>query len=245
MEKKLAILSVSGGLDSTCLLLKLLSDGYQVQAYSFDYGQKHIIEQEKLKKNIAFLQERNFPVKLQIIDLKDCFSDSQSSLCKEGEDIPKGDYADGTTHSTVVENRNVIFASIIYGKALSLSKKEGNVPVSIFLGIHSGDHELYPDCTLESRDACEKAFKISNYGSELISYGAPFINQDKAGVLSYGLESMQTMGFSKKEGFQILANTHSCYDPDENGKACGKCSTCRERLAAFETLWFEDPAEYQ
>lgn len=245
MEKKLAVLSVSGGLDSTCLLLKLLSEGYRVQAYSFDYGQKHIIEQEKLKRNISFLQERNLPVKLQIIDLKDCFSDSQSSLCKEGENIPKGDYNEENMSSTVVENRNVIFASIIYGKALSLSKKEGNIPVDIFLGIHAGDHFLYRDCAPESREACEKAFKVSNNGSELISYQAPFVNINKSQVLKAGLEAMADMEFSRESIMTVLKNTHSCYDPNEQGRACGKCGTCKERLQCFADNGLEDPVEYQ
>ena len=81
MERKNAVISLSGGLDSTMLLMTLLSEGYEVRAYAFDYGQKHTIELEKVQKNIKFLQEeKHLPVTLQIINLRDCFSDSASSL---------------------------------------------------------------------------------------------------------------------------------------------------------------------
>ena len=77
---KRAVISLSGGLDSTCLLLKLLADGYEVRAYSFDYGQKHEVELKKVKKNIKFLQSTGLPLTHQIINLRDVFSDSMSSL---------------------------------------------------------------------------------------------------------------------------------------------------------------------
>lgn len=244
MERKLAVLSISGGLDSTCLLLKLLSEGYEVKAYTFDYGQKHAIEQMKLVKNINFLRSKKFKVELQSIDLKDCFSDSQSSLCKEGVDVPTGDYSSGAIYSTVVENRNVIFASIIYGKALSLSKKE-NLPVEIFLGIHADDGVIYPDTTPESREACENAFKISNWGSDQVSYKAPFVEIDKTEVLAEGTTSMENLNFSEEEIIWVLKHTHSCYTPDEFGRSCGKCGTCCQRIEAFAELDRIDPIEYQ
>lgn len=242
--KKLAVLSISGGLDSTCLLLKLLSEGYTVRCYSFDYGQKHIVEQEKLQKNLSFLIGKGFDIELQIINLRDCFSDSQSSLVKENEEVLKGTYSETNMHSTVVENRNVIFASIIYGKALSLAKKY-NSDVEIFLGIHANDGPEYPDCTPESRAACENAFTISNWDGDKISYRAPFVNIEKGKVLEEGLIAMEEMGFSEDEMMDVLRNTHSCYEPDEKGRACGKCGTCQQRLEAFAYNNLADPAEYQ
>ena len=113
---KKAVISCSGGLDSTCLLLKLLSEGYEVRTYAFKYGQKHSIELSKVQQNIGYLSGLGYPVTLQVIDLRDCFSDSASSLHEGGEKIPEGDYRDETMKSTVVENRNVIFSAIIYGK---------------------------------------------------------------------------------------------------------------------------------
>lgn len=240
---KKAVISLSGGLDSTCLLLELLSKGYEVRAYGFDYGQKHSIELEKVKKNIEFLRKEGFMVTHQVIDLRDCFSDSASSLHEGGDKIPKGDYRDETMKSTVVENRNVIFSSIIYGKALGWANKtQDNVLIS--LGLHAGDHAIYPDCRPESQELARVLFRISNWGSERVDYEAPFIHCDKAEVLRRGLEAMKAMGFFHEQRMFVLGNTHSCYAPDAEGRSCGKCGTCVERLEAFEKNGIKDPVEY-
>lgn len=240
---KKAVISLSGGLDSTCLLLKLLSEGYEVRAYGFDYGQKHSIELEKVKRNIRLLQNLGFRVTHQIINLRDCFSDSASSLHEGGSKIPEGDYRDETMKSTVVENRNVIFSAIIYGKALSWANKtQDNVLIS--LGLHAGDHAIYPDCRPESQEMARELFRISNWGSERVDYEAPFIHCDKAEVLRQGLEAMDKMGLVYADKMVILQNTHSCYAPDEKGRSCGKCGTCVERLEAFEKNGLRDPIEY-
>lgn len=224
---KKAILSLSGGLDSTCLLMYLLAHDYEVKAYSFQYGQKHQVELEKVKRNIEFLQGKRFKLSHQIIDLRDCFSDSNSSLHVGGEPIPEGHYASENMKSTVIENRNVIFSAIIYGKALSWANKtESNVDV--FLGLHSGDHCCYPDTSEESRIACEHAFKVSNWGSERVGYEAPFNHMDKGGVLAEGLRAMTILGFNDYEINLVLGNTHTCYNPDPEGRSCGRCGSCIE-----------------
>lgn len=224
---KKAILSLSGGLDSTCLLMYLLAHDYEVRAYSFQYGQKHQVELEKVKRNIEFLQGKRFKLSHQIIDLRDCFSDSNSSLHVGGEPIPEGHYASENMKSTVIENRNVIFSAIIYGKALSWANKtESNVDV--FLGLHSGDHCCYPDTSEESRIACEHAFKVSNWGSERVGYEAPFNHMDKGGVLAEGLRAMTILGFNDYEINLVLGNTHTCYNPDPEGRSCGRCGSCIE-----------------
>lgn len=241
---KKAIISLSGGLDSTCLLMYLLSKGYQVKAYSFYYGQKHAIELKKVKKNIKFLERKGLLVEWKQIDLTDCFNESVSSLHIGGEEIPEGHYAEENMKSTVVENRNVIFAAILYGKALSWAKREGE-PVTISLGTHSGDHFIYFDCRPESREACEHAFKVSNEGSEMVSYEAPFIDIDKGQVLSKGINAMRNLNFRTSEIKKVLSNTHTCYNPDSEGRSCGKCGSCTERLEAFEKNNMKDPIEYQ
>ena len=238
-------MSLSGGLDSTCLLLKLLSEGYEVRAYGFNYGQKHSIELKKVVKNISFLQQMNLPVTFQEINLRDVFSESVSSLHEGGEKVPEGHYADETMKSTVVENRNIIFSAIVYGKALGWAKKSGE-HVDIFLGIHAGDgHGVYKDCTPESRMAAELTFKISNWDSEMVDYKAPFVDVYKADVLTEGLKAMNILKFDQETQEKILATTHSCYSPDSEGRACGKCGTCVERLEAFEQVGLKDPAPYQ
>lgn len=241
---KKAVISLSGGLDSTCLLLKLLSEGYEVRAYGFNYGQKHAIELEKVKKNIEILQDplHPFPVTFQEIDLRDAFSDSASSLHEGGDKVPEGDYRDETMKSTVVENRNIIFSAIVYGKALGWANKTGD-NVIIALGLHAGDHAIYPDCRPESQEMARELFRISNWGSEKVDYVAPFINVDKAEVLRQGMEALKKMSIPQRTR-RILSNTHSCYAPDEQGRACGKCGTCVERLEAFAKNGIKDPAEY-
>ena len=244
MANKKAVISMSGGLDSTCLALHLLSQGYEVRAYAFDYGQKHNIELEVLEENIKFLSiTKKLPITLQVINLRDVFSDSCSSLTGKGN-IPKGDYNDSNMKSTVVENRNIIFSSIIYGKALSWAK-ENREHVEITLGIHSGDHSLYPDCSAESQEMARNLFKISNWDSELVDYVAPFVYYTKAKVLHEGLTAMANLDMSEKDVDFILYHTHSCYDPDEFGRSCGLCGTCKERLDAFGKNGVKDPVEYR
>lgn len=241
MENKKCVISMSGGLDSTSLALYMLSQGYEIRAYGFNYGQKHDVELNLVKKNIAYLQSKGHPIEFQTIDLRDAFSDSSSSLHKGGDAIPEGDYQDETMKSTVVENRNIIFSSIIYGKALAWANKtQSNVVIT--LGLHAGDHTIYPDCRPESQEMARELFRISNWGSERVDYVAPFIKIDKGTVLKKGIESCVKLGIDWKV---IYSNTISCYNPDEVGRSCGKCGTCVERIEAFEKLGLKDPIAYQ
>lgn len=239
-----AIISLSGGLDSTCLLLKLLSEGYEIKSYSFKYGQKHSIELDKVKKNIKLLKEKGFKLEHQIIDLTDVFSDSVSSLCEGNGEIPKGDeYNETNISSTVVENRNVIFSAIIYGKALSWANKTKE-NVVITQGVHAGDHFTYPDTRPESVNMAKELYRISNIGSERVDFIAPFVDIDKTAVLTVGMKSMKKMGLTDDEMTEILRNTHSCYEPDQLGRSCGACATCIERKQAFNLNGMIDPIEY-
>ena len=239
---KQAVVSYSGGLDSTCLMLHLLSQGYKVNAYSFDYGQAHSVEIERAKHNTSFLRELGFPVNHQVINVRDVFSGDTSTLVSH-EKSPEGDYRDETMKCTVVNNRNVIFSSIIFAKALSLAKRD-NSNVLISLGVHAGDHAIYPDCTEESVNMARELFRISNWDSELVDYYTPFVNISKDGVLKHGLDAMQVLGLSQEEQNHILSNTISCYNATPDGLSCGKCGTCVERLEAFRNNGIEDPAPY-
>jgi 7-cyano-7-deazaguanine synthase len=238
---KKGVISLSGGLDSTSLALFMLSCGYEVRAYGFDYGQKHSIELERVKQNVKLLQDKGLPITFQVIDLKGVFNESTSSLKEGNGDIPQGHYADENMKSTVVENRNIIFSSILYGKALAWANQTQS-HVDITLGLHAGDHTIYPDCRPESYEMAQKLFKISNWGSERVDYLAPFIDMNKSMVLGAGLCACEELELDYKE---IYANTISCYDPDEEGRSCGKCGTCVERKEAFAGNGLEDPLIYQ
>ena len=162
-KEKFAIVSYSGGMDSTCLLLYLLSEGYMIKAISFNYGQSHSLELKRAKKIVRYLQDMGMSIRHQVINLQDAFSDSQSCLVV-GEHAPEGHYEDESMKATVVENRNVIFSAITFGKALGWAKYnlisyKNRLPedqarkmakVVISLGVHAGDHAIYPDCTEES-----------------------------------------------------------------------------------------------
>jgi 7-cyano-7-deazaguanine synthase len=243
-EAKQVVLSLSGGLDSTCLMMYYLAQGKEVNAFSFKYGQKHAVELKKVKKNIKFLQSLGLPVRHHIIDLTSAFALSASTLKSDGGDIPEGNYADENMKSTVVENRNVIFSSIIYGIALGIAK-QNNENVIISQGVHAGDHTIYPDCRPESVAMARELYRISNWDSEKVDFETPFVNIDKGQVLQAGIDAMKKLGFNKPKIKKVLANTHTCYNPNEKGESCGKCGSCTERLEAFEAVGIEDPVPYQ
>lgn len=241
MNKK-AVVSFSGGMDSTCLVLKLLAEGYEVRAYNFDYGQQHNIELKLAKKNVKYLQQHGLPVTIQTINMRDIFSDSQSCLVRH-TGAPEGDYRSESMRETVVENRNVIFSAVIYGKALAWANQIHD-KVLISLGVHAGDHSVYPDCTEESVNMAKELYRISNWGSDNVEYYTPFVNIEKYKVLAEGLAAMYALGFTKAQRKHVLRNTNSCYKPDEKGMSCGRCGTCNERIEAFAKNGLKDPVKY-
>ena len=147
-EKKQAVLSLSGGMDSSTVLLHLLANDYEVTALSFDYGQKHSIELERASELIEYLDKAGYPVKYQRITLQGLVSLLNSNLVKGGDEVPEGHYEEENMKDTVVPNRNKIFSSLIQAVALSIAN-EKDCPVEIAMGIHSGDHAIYPDCRQE------------------------------------------------------------------------------------------------
>ena len=128
-------MAFSGGMDSTGLLVHLLARGYKVSTLSYDYGQKHVIELERAKANIEYLAANGFDVEHRIVDLRSAMSIFHSALTNSEIEIPEGHYEEEQMKATVVPNRNAIFASILYGYALSISTKE-SIDVSIALGVH-------------------------------------------------------------------------------------------------------------
>lgn len=247
MDNKQVILSYSGGMDSTSLLLYYLAQGAHVTAISFKYGQNHAEELKRASKIIKILQKLGYEesVSHHVVDLTSAFALSASALvASNDQDIPTGSYNEEDMKATVVENRNVIFSSIIYGMALGVSKRTGN-EVIIAQGVHAGDHSLYPDTRPESIQAAQELYKISNWGSEKVTFETPFLEMTKGQVLERGILSMEDLGFNKPKMKKILKMTLSCYSPDHNGSSCGKCGTCQERLEAFAYAGkFMDPATY-
>ena len=156
------VISLSGGMDSTGLLMHLLAQNCEVFGIAFNYGQKHILELERLKANIAYLKTHNIDIHYDAIDLSILGKLYSSALTDPDWEIPEGHYEQDNMNQTVVPNRNAIFASIAYGYALSIATKN-NEQVSIALGVHSGDHAIYPDCRPEFYEAIHKAFAAVSY----------------------------------------------------------------------------------
>lgn len=240
---KRAVLSLSGGMDSTALLIRLIADGYQdIRAISFNYGQKHSVELKRAKANIKYLEAMGVFVEHTIVDLSSFMGLFDSALIgKNRQEIPEGHYAEENMKQTVVPNRNAIFSALIYGYALSIANRtKGNV--EICLGIHAGDHTIYPDTRPEFRDALEHAFKIGNWDSERVSYYTPYLLSDKTGILKDTLENCKKLDFSFDT---ILSNTITSYNPDCEGRSSGTSGSDVERIEAFINIGRKDPIEYQ
>ena len=235
-----AVMALSGGMDSTGLLLRLLADGYKVSCISYDYGQKHRIELEHAKANIEYLEGEGHQVEHKIADLSSAMSLFHSALTSDDIEVPEGYYEEEQMKITVVPNRNAIFASILYGYALSVSHRE-DCDVDIAMGVHSGDHAIYPDCRPEFYSAIAGAFALGNWGSDRVSFHLPYIDGDKETILRDALESCSVLNLDFET---IFENTISSYNPDSQGRASGTSGADIERILAFHALGREDPIEY-
>jgi 7-cyano-7-deazaguanine synthase len=250
-EKKFAVISLSGGLDSSTLLLHLLSSGYECTAISFDYGQKHKVELQCATDLVDYINEHagmsytsSFPpVKHQIIKLDGLAQLLNSSLVEGGAEVPEGHYAQENMKDTVVPNRNKIFSSIIQAVALSIADKN-TADCVMALGIHSGDHAIYPDCTENFRQADLNAFKVGNWNSERVDFYAPYMETDKAGILLDGESCCKQLGLNFNE---VYKNTNTSYKPitiDNKWYSDYKSASSVERVEAFIKLNRPDPVNY-
>jgi 7-cyano-7-deazaguanine synthase len=279
---KQAVLSLSGGMDSSSLLLHLLANGYEVTALGFDYGQKHKVELERAKSLVQYINDgydseaENIPyqkVKYQIIKLDGLQELLNSALVTGGVDVPEGHYEQDNMKATVVPNRNKIFSSLIQAAALSIATK--NIgddcaigqPVDIAMGIHAGDHAIYPDCRQEFRDADFEAFKIGNWDADLVSVYTPYLEVTKFEILEDGLRACEALGLDFDE---VYKRTNTSYKPikittenkwfktDDEGNVYGdeqttlvdiwysdyKSAASVERIEAFIKLGRPDPVAY-
>ena len=263
--KKQAVLSLSGGMDSSTLLLHLLNYDYHVTCVSFDYGQKHKVELERAQSLVDYLKTQGFEndITYQVIKLDGLSQLLNSTLVTGGLEVPEGHYADDNMKATVVPNRNKIFSSITQAIALSIAEKH-NCFVDVAMGIHAGDHSIYPDCRQEFRDADLEAFKLGNWGSEKVNYYTPYLFLDKTGILDAGYEICRELELDFNE---VYKRTNTSYKPiyyvlgegqktgilgvyNKDGSEKGqwysdyKSASSVERIEAFMNLNLEDPVEY-
>jgi 7-cyano-7-deazaguanine synthase len=255
--RKQAVLSLSGGMDSSTLLLHLLANDYDVTALGFDYGQKHKVELERAQSLVAYVNEKNCGcggkaiygnVKHQIIKLDGLSQLLNSSLVEGGDDVPEGHYEQDNMKDTVVPNRNKIFASLIQSVALSIATKpitddcSVGQEVDIAMGIHKGDESVYPDCRAEFRDADLHAFKVGNWDSELVSYYTPYLEVMKYDILKDGAEACDKLGLNFNE---VYKRTNTSYKPYPSGNSDYKSAASVERIEAFIKLGRPDPVQYE
>ena len=230
MAEKRAIVLLSGGLDSTTTLAIAQSEHFQCYALTFRYGQRHEREIEASKRiaeSLGVIEHRIIDIDLSVF--------GGSALTDSNIDVPKdrsglGD--SGEIPTTYVPARNTIFLSY----ALAWAEVLGTF--DIFIGVNTTDYSGYPDCRGEFIKAFEKtanlatAIAVAGKGQYIIH--TPVINMTKAQIVLKGAE----LGVD-------YSLTHSCYDPDRQGRSCGRCDSCRLRLKGFAEAGLTDPIEYK
>jgi len=259
-KKKQAVLSLSGGMDSSTLLLHLLANDYEVTALSFDYGQKHRVELERAQSLVDYLNSHTFrvvhhdhapggfeerypKVNYQVIKLDGLTSLLNSALVEGGDEVPEGHYEQENMKETVVPNRNKIFSSLTQAVALSIANQTQS-EVHISLGIHAGDHAIYPDCRQEFRDADYEAFVIGNWDADRVKYYTPYLDGDKLTILRDGIEACATLGIDFDE---VYRRTNTSYKPIQHDGVWYsdfKSASSVERILAFIELGRPDPVAY-
>jgi 7-cyano-7-deazaguanine synthase len=213
---KSVVVSLSGGMDSSTLLLRALSEYDNVIAVSFDYGQKHRMELERAQELINYLNTcvncSSFePIKItyQTIKLDGLTPLLNSALVTGGDEVPEGHYEQDNMKATVVPNRNKIFSSIVQAIALSTANQTEST-CDIALGIHAGDHAIYPDCRQEWRDADDQAFRVGNWDVGRVGHFTPYLHTDKFGILQDGERLCKKLGLPFDE---IYSRTNTSYKP--------------------------------
>ena len=238
---KHVVVSLSGGMDSSTLLLRCLSEYDSVTALSFDYGQKHRVELERAQQLVGYLQQNGQNVTYRVIKLDGLVDLLNSALVQGGQDVPEGHYEQDNMKETVVPNRNKIFASLTQAVALSIAN-EKQEQTDIALGIHAGDHAIYPDCRQEFRDADDAAFRIGNWDADRVGYFTPYLETDKLGILKDGQTLVSELGIDFNE---VYRRTNTSYKPYPSGNSDYKSASSVERIEAFIALGVDDPVQYE
>lgn len=214
------LIALSGGLDSATLLAKLLNENHQVKAVSFKYESKHNRYEMEAAEKIADY----YGIELIKKDVSAIFTGIKSDLLMSGGPIPEGNYDADSMKSTVVPARNMIFISIMAAMGVSLNAE------CIGLGVHAGDHHIYPDCRPDFIECMEIAVRKATE-KVIKELKAPFLNVSKSIIVQDAI----------RLGVPIQL-TRTCYK--DQAVACGACGSCQERLLAFAENGVKDPILY-
>ena len=228
-QPKRAVVLLSGGLDSATVLAIARSQGYEISALSFSYGQRHSWELEAARRVAESIGVANH--RIATIDLR-IFG---GSALTDDIDVPKGRALDEMAHGipiTYVPARNTIFLSFALAWAEVLGSSD------IFIGVNALDYSGYPDCRPEFIEAFEKmanlATKAGVEGLQRLKIHTPLIALSKAEIIREGVR----LGVD-------YSLTSSCYDPAADGAPCGQCDSCLLRRKGFQENDIEDPLRYR
>ncbi len=226
-----AVVLLSGGLDSATTLAIARSEGYNCYALTFRYGQRHDVEVASAVRVAASAGV----IEHRIIDIDltgfggSALTDPAIAVPKNRPDLEKD--PEPRIPVTYVPARNTIFLSYALAWAEVLAAE------NIFIGVNMTDYSGYPDCRAEFIAAFEKTANLATAaavgGKAKYKIHTPIIDLTKARIIQRGAE----LGVD-------YSLTHSCYDPDEQGRSCGRCDSCRLRSKGFAEAGLKDPLEY-
>ena len=223
-----AIVLASGGLDSTVAAAVAKEEGWDLYLLTVVYGQRHQIEVSCARQIASWVKAKDH--KIVTLDLRTL---GGSALVGEG-DVPKNrseqDRGEGIP-VTYVPARNTVFLALALGFAETVQAR------SIFIGANILDYSGYPDCRSEFLQAFQEVARLgTKMGVEgkVVEINAPLLKLGKPQIIQRGID----LGVP-------FESTHSCYDPDAAGVACGQCDSCLIRLEGFRHVGLEDPIPYQ
>ncbi len=230
MIKKKAVVLLSGGLDSATTLAMALHQGFECYALTCAYGQRHSVEIESAKKVAEALgakSHRQIAIDLSLF--------GGSALTDPGLAVPKDRPEEAMSANipvTYVPARNTVFLS------LALAWAEVLGAYDLFIGVNAMDYSGYPDCRKAFIEAFERTANLATAaavaGKGQFRIHTPIIAMTKSQIIREGIQLGLDYGL-----------THSCYDPDDQGRSCGHCDSCQIRLKGFEQAGRVDPAVYQ
>lgn len=222
-NKKKAVILLSGGLDSATVLAIAKAAGYECYTMSFDYGQRH-----RAELNASFMVSKQMKaVEHKVIKLG---LDAIGGSALTDSDLQVPEHVTEGIPITYVPARNTVFLSLALGFAEVLSAQD------IFIGVNAVDYSGYPDCRPEFIEAFEKMANLATKAGvegNPVHIQAPLQNWSKAQIIQQGVK----LGVD-------YALTVSCYQADDDGRACGKCDSCRLRAEGFKQAGIADPTQY-